>query len=51
MNIRSVVGTIDIAGSDPLLETADAMVRNEFETSLQGRRRTPAGKLKSRGRR
>jgi len=43
VNIRSVVGTIDIAPSDPLLETADVMIRNEFETAH--------GKAKRRGRR
>ena len=32
--IRSVVGTIDIASDDPLLERADAYVRSEFERSL-----------------
>jgi hypothetical protein len=31
---RSVVGTIDIDSSDPLLEHADALVRAAFETSL-----------------
>jgi hypothetical protein len=43
---RSVVGTIDIDASDPLLERADAAVRAVFETSL-GRplavRERPAG--------
>jgi hypothetical protein len=32
---RSVVGTIDIDASDPLLEGADAAVRATFETSLR----------------
>lgn len=32
--IRSVIGTIDIAADDPLLERADAYVRGEFERSL-----------------
>ena len=31
---RSVVGTIDIDSSDPLLEHADAAVRSTFEASL-----------------
>jgi len=31
---RSVVGTIDIDSSDPLLEHSDALVRAAFETSL-----------------
>ena len=31
---QSVVGTIDIDASDPLLETADAAVRTMFERSL-----------------
>jgi hypothetical protein len=31
---RSVVGTIDIDASDPLLEGADAAVRAAFEASL-----------------
>jgi len=31
---RSVVGTIDIDASDPLLERADAAVRSAFEESL-----------------
>jgi hypothetical protein len=31
---RSVVGTIDIASSDPLLGAADAAVREVFERSL-----------------
>ncbi len=31
---RTVVGTIDIDSSDPLLEHADALVRAAFETSL-----------------
>ena len=31
---RSVVGTIDIDASDPLLEGADASVRGLFEASL-----------------
>lgn len=32
--IRSVVGTIDIASEDPLLQRADAYIRSEFEQSL-----------------
>jgi hypothetical protein len=32
--IRSVVGTIDIASDDRLLDRADAYVRSEFERSL-----------------
>ena len=32
--IRSVVGTIDIAADDPLLERADAYVRSEFQRSV-----------------
>ena len=32
---RTVVGTVDIAASDPLLETADAAVRRLFEVSLR----------------
>jgi hypothetical protein len=32
---RSVVGTIDIADSDPWLEGADEEVRRMFETSLR----------------
>jgi hypothetical protein len=31
---RSVVGTIDIDASDPLLEHADALVRAAFDVSL-----------------
>lgn len=31
---RSVVGTIDIASSDPALENADAAVRTLFDASL-----------------
>lgn len=31
---RSVMGTIDIDASDPLLEVADAAVRSVFDTSL-----------------
>lgn len=31
---RSVVGTIDIDGSDPLLEWADGAVRETFDRSL-----------------
>lgn len=46
---RSVVGTIDIAGADPDLLEADAVIRAEFETSL--RRRAAAPKTTSRGRR
>jgi hypothetical protein len=33
--IRSVVGTIDLASDDPLLDQADAFVRAHIETSLQ----------------
>jgi hypothetical protein len=33
-SIRSIVGTVDIAGDDPSLERADEYVRGEFETSL-----------------
>jgi hypothetical protein len=33
-SIRSVVGTVDIAGDDPGLERADQFVREEFEASL-----------------
>ena len=32
--VRSVVGTIDIDASDPLLEQADAMVRAMFDEAL-----------------
>lgn len=32
--VRSVVGTIDIANDDPLLEQADATVRSLFDQSL-----------------
>lgn len=32
---RSVVGTIDIDASDPLLEGADEIVRGLYETSLR----------------
>lgn len=32
--VRSVVGTIDIDSSDPLLEHSDALVRAAFEESL-----------------
>lgn len=32
--VRSVVGTIDIAMDDPLLEQADSYLRDEFERSL-----------------
>lgn len=32
---RSVVGTIDIAPEDPMLDTADAYVRETFAASLQ----------------
>lgn len=32
--VRSVVGTIDIDASDPLLSRADAAVRDLYETSL-----------------
>jgi hypothetical protein len=32
--VRSVVGTIDIDASDPLLSKADAAVRELYETSL-----------------
>ena len=33
--IRSVVGTIEIDPTDPLLETADEDMRSLFDTSLQ----------------
>jgi hypothetical protein len=33
--IRSVVGTIDIADEDPLLEQADEVVRGQFDASLR----------------
>ena len=33
--VRSVVGTIDIDQSDPLLEHADSAVRAMFDTSLR----------------
>jgi hypothetical protein len=33
-SIRSVVGTIDIAPDDPLLERADAILRTEFDASF-----------------
>ena len=33
--IRSVVGTIEIDPTDPLLETADEYVRSVFDASLQ----------------
>lgn len=58
-NMRSVVGTIDIAPSDSLLERADTWLRDEFEASLRrpvtlkdqpGSVRASA-KAKSRGRR
>ena len=35
ISVRSVAGTIDIAPSDPLLEGADAMIREHFEASLR----------------
>lgn len=58
-SMRSVVGTIDIASSDPLLKHADTLLRNEFEASLRRRNtlrgrtapRRAAAKAKSRGRR
>lgn len=37
--IRSVVGTIDISSTDPLLETADALIRDHFEKSRKVKRR------------
>ena len=51
--MRSVVGTVDIAGDDPGLERADQYLRGEFETSLSRplaahEPRTPYGKKKSR---
>ena len=52
-SLRSVVGTIDIAPSDPLLQTADAALRDEIDASLQrpvASARSLA-KAKSRGRR
>lgn len=33
--VRSVVGTIDIDGSDPLLEGADDVLRTLFDVSLK----------------
>jgi hypothetical protein len=33
-DVRSVAGTIDIAETDPLLERADAAIRDEFAASL-----------------
>ena len=33
-SVRSVVGTVDIAGDDPGLERADQYIRGEFEASL-----------------
>ena len=33
-SIRSVVGTVDIAGDDPALERADQYIRGEFDASL-----------------
>jgi len=35
VNARSVVGTIDIAASDPKLETADAYLEDMFTASLK----------------
>lgn len=35
VSMRSVVGTIDIAPSDPRLERADAALRGEIEASIQ----------------
>ena len=46
--IRSVVGTINIAGFDRLLETADRALRAQFFLSLA---RPIAEKAKTRGRR
>lgn len=40
---RSVAGTIDIDGSDPLLEKADAAVRAAFDASLGRASRKPRG--------
>lgn len=51
--IRSVAGTIDIAPSDPLLETADTAVRTLFNRStrrpLAVRERSPSGHGRQRG--
>jgi hypothetical protein len=48
--VRSVVGTIDIAESDPLLRRADAAVREVFDESLRRpiarRERVEPGKRK-----
>ena len=52
---RSVVGTIDIAPDDPGLDRADALVRAEFEASLQrpilAREDRPTSGASPRGRR
>lgn len=51
--VRSVVGTIDIAADDPLLERADNAVRELFAASLSRPsrvRETPAPYKKSRTR-
>jgi hypothetical protein len=40
---RSVVGTIDVDASDPLLDKADAAVRALFESSLKKKSRKPRG--------
>jgi hypothetical protein len=48
---RSVVGTIDIDENDPLLESADDVVRKLFETAVDrplGVKETPAGHRRSR---
>ena len=50
-SVRSVVGTVDIAGDDPGLERADQYLRGEFETSLSRpltvhEEKTPYGKNK-----
>ena len=53
--VRSVVGTIDVAVDDPLLERADATVRDLFAASISRParvRETPTSyKAKTRGRR
>ena len=52
-SIRSIVGTVDIAGDDPGLERADQYIRGEFDTSLARpltvhEEKTPYRKKKSR---
>lgn len=51
---RSVVGTVDIAASDPLLQEADTYIGRLFESSLGGAmpmHDQPGGASKKRGRR